>query len=141
MITIGTKQDIAEFMQVVCFLAEETKLPPPVSGVFVPFWERMIDAETGLILIDRFNGNTTGILGALIVTDQNAGVVIGVVSHWYVKPLFRHSGIGSRMLRRFERWATGKGCTMLSFSKPVPENRKHKKYGYISKEIVFLKEI
>jgi GNAT superfamily N-acetyltransferase len=110
-------------------------------------WRRVIEAGAGAIfLLETDEGGVAGGIGGICTPDILTGQLVAVELFWYVQPEHRHGLFPVRLLREYERWASGQGCvhvSMIYMEASMPERMKefYERSGYRLLETVYRKRL
>lgn len=73
-------------------------------------WENYFRLGIGVIFLAENAGEILGGIGGVKFQEDLSGEWYAVEKFWYMKPEYRKSSAGIKLLRSFERWAVANGC-------------------------------
>ena len=96
------------------------------------------------ILIAEVNGRPAGfIMGNILMYEYGNSNIIGNCDHLFVKPEYRGSGIGSKLIEELNNWVKACGAKIAEFTTVYDEKliRKWQHRGYIPSQVIYTKEV
>ncbi|MDQ3170236.1 MAG: GNAT family N-acetyltransferase [Acidobacteriota bacterium] len=80
----------------------------------------LIEHPHGCVLVAENEAHAlVGMLGAIVYAHHISGESVCGEVFWWVEP--EHRGVGVRLLRAIETWATGKGALKMQMIAPTPD--------------------
>ena len=107
----------------------------PKPECFAAAWERMMHADTA-VLIGAVTGTCyAGFLAGCILPDLLSGKMQALEYLWMVNPMHRRDGTAVRLLKEFERVAEYRGCETvvcgaMSAERPDAMRRMYRRIGF-----------
>lgn len=103
---------------------------------------RIVASEEAIIYVVEQDSAVIGMLGGVVFQQPFSGEIIASELFWWLDP--DHRGHGGWLLKRFEKWAAGKGATRVQMMAPIDKPRVAQTYeglGYSETERVWQRNL
>lgn len=106
-------------------------------------WIHLVSSGEGAVFVAEDESGITGLICGYRSRNIDTGKATAQIWHWYTGP--RGKGQGVSLLKRFEAWASSKGCEVVSIgcTACLWSDRHRKLYdrlGYTLESMSFVKE-
>lgn len=145
------KEDLFEVGQLALSLGKETGLKAKLGWDWkhvLLLLEEMVHSGLHTVIVTEEDGDIVGFLaGGVAPSFMNPlNSVVGAEMGWYVKPEYRGSSAGIRMMKAFEAWCKEAGATHVTMMHlETPQSNKiasaYENLGYDKFETAYIKEL